>query len=309
MSALVFNLVTAALMVLMLRVGLTLVDPETFRSRPRPWVAVTLVALAVAGLIVQHTWPGAMAALDSDPSRSGWWRPLTSVFLQNGGVLGDTWNLVTLAALAAMAEWFWGRTLTVALFLCAVVLPEALDLVAGAARSTDPRNFAGSSGATYFLAATLAGAALLLGPHSPQRLLASAVPAVGLAAWLTQQNGHGLVSTEGFALGALLWLALHRRLTFNRIPPAALHTRQPSPTSDDQPTPTRIPPLTHHTGRFTKAPDDQLTSSTALHTRPPTPAPEDQLIRTHVRPPTRHTRQPSSAAGDVPERARETCPE
>ena len=52
MSSLVFNLVTAALMVLMLRVALNLVDPETFRGRRFPWVAVALTALAIALLTV-----------------------------------------------------------------------------------------------------------------------------------------------------------------------------------------------------------------------------------------------------------------
>ncbi|MFJ9697420.1 hypothetical protein [Kitasatospora sp. NPDC101183] len=31
---------------------------------------------------------------------SGWWREFTSVFMQNGGLFGGLWNLVTLAAAA-----------------------------------------------------------------------------------------------------------------------------------------------------------------------------------------------------------------
>ncbi|MFI5952803.1 hypothetical protein [Cryptosporangium sp. NPDC051539] len=38
------------------------------------------------------------------------------------------------------------------------------------------------------------------------RLLALAVPVAGLALWFLQANGHGLVSAEGFAFGALVAL-------------------------------------------------------------------------------------------------------
>ena len=76
---------------------------------------------------------------------------------------------------------------------------------------TDPRNFAGSSGATYFLAATLAAALLLRSRVSKERLLAAGVPVLGLALWFAQDNGHGLVTAYGFVLGALVW-GLGRRM-------------------------------------------------------------------------------------------------
>jgi len=220
MSVLVFNVVTAALMVLLFKVATTLVEPGTLRSRRIPWAAILLTIFVVAGLVLQASWAGAMDALDSDPSRDGWWRLLTSVFMQNGGFLGDLWNLITLAVVAALAEWFWGSWLTLGLFLAGMLLPHGLDLLAGVTdNSTDPRNFAGSSGATYFLGATLAGALLLIGPGIRQRLLALAVPAVGIIAFLAQGNGHGLVSAEGCALGVITWLLLHRWHTFNRDSP------------------------------------------------------------------------------------------
>jgi hypothetical protein len=212
MGALAYNVVTAALLLLAIRAGATLVDPDRWRTYRRPVVAVTLTALVLAGLVLQALWSGAMDALDSDPARTGWWRPVTSVFLQNGGVAGDVWNVVTIAIVAALAEWFWGRWVTVGLFLAAISVPRLLDLGnAGSAAGTDPRNFAGSSGVTYVVGATLAGALVVAGPRVRERLLALAVPALALATWFLQDNAHGLVAAEGFVLGVVTYAVL--RLT------------------------------------------------------------------------------------------------
>ncbi|WNI31518.1 hypothetical protein [Streptomyces sp. ITFR-6] len=226
MGGLLFNVTTAALMMLMLNGGPTLLGQGTLRGRRVPWAAVGLTSLAVAGVITQLCWSGAMDAFDSDPARSGWWRIVTSAFMQNGGLLGGAWNIATLAVIAALADWFWGTPLTLGLFLAGILLPGYVDTLFGeSGHSTDPRNFAGSSGATYFLAATLSAALLLRvlrtprtgrgsdrgtapgAEHSTGRehlkeiLLAAGVPLLGLAVWFAQSNGHGLVSVYGFALG------------------------------------------------------------------------------------------------------------
>lgn len=221
MDALVFNVTTAALMVLMFKGGLALLGERTLRGRRIPWAAVALTGLALAGVVLQVCWSGAMDALDADPARSGWWRVLTSVFMQNGGLFGGAWNIATLAVVAALADWFWGAPITLGLFLAGILLPEHIDTLFGAGghHSTDPRNFAGSSGATYFLGATLAAALLLrilrepptarTGLDKAQRtevLFAAGVPALGLVTWFAQANGHGLVSVYGFVLGAAVCL-------------------------------------------------------------------------------------------------------
>ncbi|RGD60450.1 hypothetical protein DR950_24080 [Kitasatospora xanthocidica] len=213
MGAIVFNVTTAALMVMMVNCGLGVVGRDTLRGRPLPWAAVALTALAVGGVLLQLLWSGAMDALDADPAKSGWWRELTSVFMQNGGLFGGLWNLVTLAAVAALAQWYWGGPLTLGLFLAGILLPGRVDslLGLGGGPSTDPRNFAGSSGATYFLGATLA-LAFLTRTRLPKELaLAAGVPALGLTMWIAQENGHGLVTVYGFALAAAAW-AVRRRL-------------------------------------------------------------------------------------------------
>lgn len=209
MSALLFNLVTAVLMVLMLKSALALTGPDTIWRRGIPWLAVGLTLVALAAIVLQHSWAGAYGLLDGDPSKPGWWRDITSAFMQTGGFLGDLWNIVTLALIATLAEWFWGKTLTFALFAGGMVLPRHIGALIGVGSgvSHDPRNFAGSSGATYFLAATLAAALLLSNREWRSRLLALSVPTLGLITWFAQDNAHGLVAAEGFAVGALAWLA------------------------------------------------------------------------------------------------------
>ncbi|MFG2537267.1 hypothetical protein ACGFU4_18720 [Streptomyces sp. NPDC048511] len=206
---------TAALMVLMFKGAVALLGDGSLRERRIPWWAVGLTVLVVAGLVTQLCWAGAMDALDADPARPGWWRIVTSVFMQNGGLFGDAWNIVTIAVIAALAEWFWGGPLMLGLFAAGILLPTYVDMLFGTSgRSTDPRNFAGSSGATYFLAATLAAPLLLRvlrtgrsGAVAKEVLLSLGVPVLGLAMWIAQSNGHGAVAVYGFVLGVLVCLS------------------------------------------------------------------------------------------------------
>ncbi|MFF1380261.1 hypothetical protein [Streptomyces sp. NPDC058308] len=234
MDGLLFSATTAALMVMMINGGLGAVGRDSLRRRPVPWAAVGLTALAVAGVVLQLCWAGAMAALDDDPAKSGWWRVLTSVFMQNGGVFGALWNIATLAVVAALAQWLWGAPLTVLFFVAGILLPERIDalLGLGGGHSVDPRNFAGSSGATYFLGATLA-AALLTRSRTltgKERALAVGVPVLGLTMWFAQDNGHGLVAAYGFALGILMWAVLRR---LPRPAPATCEFRTAASRRDD----------------------------------------------------------------------------
>ncbi|BCJ39568.1 hypothetical protein GCM10010168_92530 [Actinoplanes ianthinogenes] len=203
MNVLLYNLVTAAVLVLAFKAAERLTPRRRF-----PVLAIVLTGLVIGGLILQATWHGAMDALDSDPSRGGWWRPLTSVIMQNGGVVGDLWNVATIAVIAAYAEWYWGRLAAAGLFLAAALVPRWLDLLVGDAQvSTEPRNWAGSSGMTYLVAATLAGALAVRALRTRRvrdGLLAVAAPLVGLATWLAQDNAHGLMIVEGFVAGAVL---------------------------------------------------------------------------------------------------------
>ena len=65
---------------------------------------------------------------------------------------------------------------------------------------------AGTSGATYFAAATLSAALVIRG--TGRGLLGLAGPAIAAALWVTANDGHGVVFVEGFAVGLVLSVAL-----------------------------------------------------------------------------------------------------
>ncbi|MET9384269.1 hypothetical protein ABZY09_25120 [Streptomyces sp. NPDC002928] len=68
---------------------------------------------------------------------------------------------------------------------------------------------------------------LLTSTDTKERLLAVSVPAAGLAMWLAQDNGHGLVACYGFVLGTAL-LPVARRLPHPPTPAAAVPAGGPS---------------------------------------------------------------------------------
>lgn len=97
MGALLSNVTTAALRVLMFKGAMALVGEGTVARRRIPWAAVGLTVIALIGVLAQLSWSGAMAQFDNDASRCGRWRVVTSAFLQNGVLLGVFWNIVTLS--------------------------------------------------------------------------------------------------------------------------------------------------------------------------------------------------------------------
>ena len=196
--------VTAIVMVLLLSCGLVLVDGDTIPHRPVPWLAIGLTGLAVVGIVLQAVWHGAMAALDADPARTGWWRHGTAVFLQNGGPAGVVFNLVSLAAVAALAQWAWGRRWFVGLVAAAIVVPPLVGATFGGAPHDDPSTFAGSSGLTFFLAGTFAGALVFRGRSASDRALGVGAVAAAVVAWVWLSDAHGLVAAEGALVGALV---------------------------------------------------------------------------------------------------------
>jgi hypothetical protein len=217
MLDILYTLSTAFMMVLALQAASALLGRRTLLERRIPWVAIGLTAVAVTGVAVQLSWPDAYAVLANVPGRSGWWRPATAIFLQVGA-FGSAYNLITIAIVAALAEWYWGRWTALALFAFGMVGPHLISsvLIHGSQAHglhADPRNFVGSSGATYVLNATMSGALVmsrLLGRSGASH---DVMPALGLVvtgalSWELLGNAHGVVSLYGAAVGALLALIL-----------------------------------------------------------------------------------------------------
>jgi hypothetical protein len=72
---------------------------------------------------------------------------------------------------------------------------------------------AGSSGATYFTAATLCAALLCCGAGRA-RLAGLAGPVIALVMWFATNDGHGVLFVEGFVFGLLLQAA---RISLSRL--------------------------------------------------------------------------------------------
>jgi hypothetical protein len=198
-----------------------------------PIVAIIITAVLAAGCVLELAWPGALDALRQQPS-GAWWQAFTAPFVQEG-IAGALFNVLSAAIVLAMAEWQWGRLTAAAIWFTAAWAPVG-DLAQLAGYHVSAANVtaysAGSSGATYFTAATLC-AALLGTAAGRTRLLGLVAPAIAAGMWIVTNDGHGVLFVEGFALGLLLWAG--RRVL-----------RIPAPVAGPAPAdPGRQPPASH----------------------------------------------------------------
>ncbi|WP_188316548.1 rhomboid family intramembrane serine protease [Solihabitans fulvus] len=72
-----------------------------------PVVAVVVFAVTATTSVAQFFVTGMLTSLQRDADRISagqWWRPVTSMFVQDGGVAGTVFNLATLLLIGAIAE-------------------------------------------------------------------------------------------------------------------------------------------------------------------------------------------------------------
>jgi membrane associated rhomboid family serine protease len=94
------------------------------RLRPvnRRFPIVAVISTLVIGIpsLLQFAIPSIGAALSRRPSlelHGQWWRVLTAIMAQDGGVVGAIFNLLVVAVVVTLGERAWGRWRTVVLFL------------------------------------------------------------------------------------------------------------------------------------------------------------------------------------------------
>lgn len=221
MSTWVNTLAESAAFVVLAKVGALQIGYRTWRGRRFPRVAAALVVFVAVPSLAQMVWPAALHALDRQPAEvlhhAQIWRLVTAAFVQDGGVIGTAFNLVSLGVMASLAEWSWGWWRMLAIFLCAGVL---LNLQAVAFNVGG----AGSSGATYALGASLAGALIVTGTGR-SRLRALACPLLGTVMFVLG-DAHGLAILYGTAIGLALqgYLATSAKATqrVGKMPPDAV---------------------------------------------------------------------------------------
>lgn len=192
------------------------------RARWIPVSAVVITAALLGGARLQLLWPGAEHTLSRNGDHG--WQVFTAPFVQDG-VAGAIFNVVTASIVVALAAWVWGEWTAAAIWLVGAWAPVGdLAHLAGYHVATDNTvaYSAGSSGATYFTAGTLC-AAMLVWASGRRRWLGLIAPAVGLVLWFGLDDGHGVVTTEGFVLGLVL------SLVYRLIAARARQVRRPVP--------------------------------------------------------------------------------
>jgi hypothetical protein len=204
--------------------------------RRLPVVAIVITAVLAAGCVLELAWPGALDALRQQPS-GAWWQTFTAPFVQEG-IAGALFNVISAAIVLAMAEWQWGRLAATAIWLTGAWGPmgDLAQLAGYHVSAADVTAYsAGSSGATYFTAATLC-AALLGSAAGRARLLGLVAPAIAAGMWIVTNDGHGVLFVEGFALGLLLWAgrrALHLPAPADSTAPGPAGPASPGATAGD----------------------------------------------------------------------------
>ncbi|HSJ86537.1 MAG TPA: rhomboid family intramembrane serine protease [Anaerolineales bacterium] len=155
--------------------------------------ATVLLLLAIAiPSILQFFFPTILLTFQRDYERfrmGDWWRLISPLFVQDGGVIGTIFNLVSLALVGSLAERIWnGRSMLIIFFVGGVI-----GEIAGFA--WQPVG-AGNSVGNFSLAASIAVVSLMRLPFTPVILFAViALGADGVLLWL--QDIHGAAALVG----------------------------------------------------------------------------------------------------------------
>ena len=98
------------------------------RRRGFPWLTLVLIVVIGIPSIGQYAgWPAAGDALRREPEltlhHGEWWRVLTSLLAQDGGIVAAIYSLAVVAVVITLSSWIQGPWLTLAVFLsCSIVL-------------------------------------------------------------------------------------------------------------------------------------------------------------------------------------------
>jgi rhomboid protease GluP len=160
---------------------------------------VVIIALV---MMLQPLFPAVLVALERNATliASGeWWRLVTALFVQDGGLSGGVFNIVGLALIGSVAEYVWGQSRWLVIVMVAGLLSEVVALW------WQPIG-AGNSVANFGLAGAVAIACIIRRPARAV-LLASVVSLASCVALLFQRDIHGAAGLIG-AMTALV-LARH----------------------------------------------------------------------------------------------------
>jgi membrane associated rhomboid family serine protease len=175
--------------------GQQLTHGKPLRPGVTSWVLVPFVA--VPTLVQLLVYPRLYHWLAGIPSLTvhhhEYWRLLTAMTVQDGGWMGAVFNLVTLTFITLVADRMWGWRISLTIFVVAGIVLNLTGVLFGA-------EVAGNSGATFVLAASLAGAYLAV--RRPNGKLWEAVACAAIGVFLAAlQNPHGYAIVAGAGVG------------------------------------------------------------------------------------------------------------
>jgi membrane associated rhomboid family serine protease len=174
------------------------------RSRQTPGLrfplatTVLVAAIAVPGTL-QLLFPAMQTALQRDYTRfegGEWWRLITPLFVQDGGLVGGVSNLVGLLVVGAIAEHLWGGWRMLVIFFGGGLVGEVVGF------AWQPVG-AGNSIGNFALAASVA----LLCVAARERRMTRAFAYISLAAdgmLVAIKDLHGAAAVAGFALALVV---------------------------------------------------------------------------------------------------------
>jgi membrane associated rhomboid family serine protease len=185
---------------------------QRFGFQRLPVVTVVVFVITATTSVLGLLIPGMLAALQRTPQGldGDWWRTVTALFVQDGGVVGTLSNLVFLLVLGVLAEQVLGAWRWLVCYFGAALVGEL------AGYAWQPRG-AGNSVAVCGLAGALT-VALLVGAGVPR--VAPVVLAYWCGALLGSRWGPGLL-LAGVAGGVVVQVALGRGLPVGRPVAAA----------------------------------------------------------------------------------------
>lgn len=195
-------------LVLFVQVGIRLLRAS---SLPRRFPIVALAATVVVGVpsLLQFAWPSIATSLARNPeltiSHGQWWRVVTALLAQDGGLAGAVFNLLVVAGVTLLGEWIWGRWRTIVLFLLPSIILNLLAVWAWHASG------GGSSFASDGLLMSMCGLALVTPADRIAIVCSTAAILIGVALIVFLDDAHGLAILVGAALGVLFALPRIRR--------------------------------------------------------------------------------------------------
>ena len=164
--------------------------------------AVIIAIPSILGLI----YPSVIKTLGRDYSRflsSEWWRLITSLFVQDGGVGGTIFNLVSLLFIGSVAEQYWSGKQWLLIFFGGGIISQLI------AFAWQPLG-AGNSVANFSLAGSIAIVCLF--SHPPRIVLAPVLLSLAVDVWLLfLRNIHGAAPMIGAIIAIVLMLLKHHK--------------------------------------------------------------------------------------------------